>query len=297
MGRITQIQSMSIHDGPGIRTTVFMKGCNMRCAWCHNPETWSANQQIQFLKDKCIACKACTLPALNDAFTPDQLIKPNKYSIAESISITEACFTGALEVIGKDVSVDELIKAVEKDREFFEESGGGITISGGEPTLQTQFVIEVFKECKKRNIHTALETNLYVKPNILKEIAEFADLFMVDIKLWNSHLHKKWTGLGNELLLENIKLLNKLGKDIIIRTPVIPGVNDSIDELIPIAKFVNELNAVVYYELLPYHSLGIGKYIALGMESEMTVFPQLSKDRFNLLQNAVAHTCKKVKKN
>jgi pyruvate formate lyase activating enzyme len=297
MGRITQIQSMSIHDGPGIRTTVFTKGCNMRCTWCHNPETGSVNPQIQFLEDKCIDCKACLQSSLQADFTPSLLVKPNHFSITESIIITESCYTGALEVVGKDVSVDDVMKAVEKDREFFDESGGGITISGGEPLLQSEFVIEIFKRSKQIGIHTAIETNLHSNSELVKRVAEYTDLFMVDIKLWDSGLHKKWTGLGNELVLENIKVLNDLGKSLIIRTPVIPGVNDNIEELSAIAEFVNEIDCLVNYELLPYHSLGNGKYIALGMEDQMPKFDQLSKDHFEQLQKEVAELCKNFKKN
>ncbi|PKQ60917.1 hypothetical protein BZG02_17360 [Labilibaculum filiforme] len=297
MGRITQIQSMSLHDGPGIRTTVFTKGCNMRCAWCHNPETWSSKLQIQFLKNKCIDCKACYPSATTSDFTPSLLVRPNQYSISESITIAESCYTGALEVVGKDVYVDELLKTIEKDREFFDESGGGITISGGEPLLQAEFVIEVFKKCKQKGIHTAIESNLHSNSEIVKKVAEYTDLFMVDIKLWDSEKHKKWTGLGNELVLENIKLLNVLGKKLMIRTPVVPGVNDNVEELSSIAKFVNELDCLETYELLPYHSLGNGKYIALGMENEITKFDQISKSHFDYLQDEMALLCKKFKKN
>ena len=297
MGRITQIQSMSLHDGPGIRTTVFMKGCNMRCTWCHNPETWRHSKQIQFLEDKCIDCKACYQASLQSEFTPNLLVKPNQFSISELITISESCYTGALELIGKDVSLDDVMKAVEKDREFFEESGGGITISGGEPLLQAEFVIEIFKKCKERGIHTAIETNLHSNTELVERVAEYTDLFMVDIKLWNSELHKKWTGLGNELVLKNIKALNDLGKSLIIRTPVIPGVNDNVKELSAIADFVSELDCLINYELLPYHSLGNGKYKALGIEDQMPNFDQLSEDHFEQLQKEVAKLCKKFKKN
>lgn len=288
---------MSVHDGPGIRTTVFMKGCNMRCNWCHNPETWSSNIQIQFLEDKCIDCKACNKVASVSNFTPSLLIQANHFSISQSITISESCFTGALEVVGKDVSVDDVLKAVERDREFFEESGGGITISGGEPLLQAEFVIELFKKCKQIGIHTAIETNLHSNSDLIVSVAEYTDLFMIDIKLWDTELHKKWTGLSNELILENIRILNGLGKSIIIRTPVISGVNDEIGELSAIAKFVSGLENLVSYELLPYHSLGSGKYIALGMEDKMPKFDLLSKQSFEQLQNKVAKLCEKLKRN
>ena len=225
------------------------------------------------------------------------MVKPNQFSISETISISELCFTGALEVVGKDVFVNDVMRVVEKDCDFFEESGGGITISGGEPLLQVEFVIEIFKKCKERGIHTAIETNLHSNTELVERVAEYTDLFMVDIKLWNSELHKKWTGLGNDLVLENIKALNDLGKSLIIRTPVIPGVNDNVEELSAIAEFVNELDSLVNYELLPYHSLGNGKYKALGMEDQMPNFDQLSKDRFEQLQKEVAELCGKFKKN
>ena len=296
-GRITQIQSMSLHDGPGIRITIFMKGCNMRCVWCHNPETWNAEPQVQFLADKCIECKSCFKLCRDKDFSPVQLTYSNTFSLSDQNAIIESCFTGALEMIGRDISVAEALKEIEKDREYFDESGGGITISGGEPCLQSDFVHDLLGECKKRGIHTAVETNVHVQPDTLGKLSKLVDLFMIDIKLWNSEIHKKWTGVENGLILENIKYLDGLGKQMIIRTPVVPGVNDNIEELLPIAEFVNSLKNVVYYELLPYHSLGSGKYIALGMENEMPVFPQLSTDRFNQLVNAVSLKCEKVKKN
>ena len=231
IGRITDIQRASLHDGPGIRTTVFFKGCPLRCAWCHNPECLDFAVQELFYPDKCIGCGRCD----------------------------EGCFSGAKVLCGRDITADELIKEILLD-ELFYVGGGGVTFSGGEPMMQREFLSEMLDRCGEKGIHRAIETSLiYYDESIFSKL----DLVMADLKIWDSDLHLKYTGVRNEQIKENFQKLDSLGVPIIARTPIIPEIEQGIPE---IAKFLLELKNVMRYELLPYHPLGLEKEKALGMK-------------------------------
>ena len=248
--RIADIERSSTHDGPGIRTTVFFKGCPLHCAWCHNPEAISFSPEILNYPEKCIGCGMCD----------------------------KGCFSGAKVLCGKEYTISELMDEILLDKDYFE-NGGGVTFSGGEPLAQGEFLSAVIDECKKYGIHTAIETSLfYYNEEILKKL----DLIMADLKIWDSEIHKKYTGVGNEKIKENFVKVNSLKIPIIARTPVICEIDQGIDK---ISEFLKGLCNVKEYELLPYHPLGLVKSKALL--KEQTRFEIPSKEYMKELLNYV----------
>ncbi len=232
-GLIADIQRASLHDGDGIRTTVFFKGCPLRCAWCHNPECISFEKEIMRYPEKCIGCGMCD----------------------------KGCFTGARVVCGKEMSIQALLAEILMDKDYFDERGG-VTFSGGEPLAQRAFLSRMIDACKNEGINCAVETSLiYFDEEIFKKL----DFVMADLKIWDSEIHKKYTGVENEVIKEHFCALNKLGIPIIARTPVIKGINQGIDK---ISEFTKTLENVKKYELLPYHPLGKAKRSALEIETE-----------------------------
>ena len=232
--RVAVIQRASVHDGPGIRTTVFFKGCPLRCAWCHNPECISFEKETLFYPEKCIGCGKCS----------------------------EGCYSGARVTCGRDMSPEEIMEAVLEDRDYYAPDGG-VTFSGGEPLAQREALRETVRLAGKEGIGTALETSLFLfDAEILSEVG----LVMADLKIWNDGKHREYTGVSNSRILANFRKLAEFGTPVIARTPVIPGVNDSREELESIRDFLETLPNVMRYELLPYHPLGEDKRRALGLE-------------------------------
>ncbi len=229
-GLITEIQRGSLHDGPGIRTVVFMKGCNLRCAWCHNPETIFPGEEILFSPEKCIGCGQCA----------------------------KGCFSGAKVRSGKTVSVEEVLSVIIEDRPYYGPEGG-VTVSGGEPAMQADFVCELLSRCRENGIGTAVETNLSFPSETVTRICSLCDLVMCDLKTMDSDLHRRYTGAGNERILENMKKVGSLGIPMLVRTPVIRDVNDAESEIDSIAAFLAEIPSLKCYELLTYHPLGLSK--------------------------------------
>lgn len=244
-GRVFDIQRFSVHDGPGIRTTVFMKGCPLSCRWCHNPEGLSSTISLQYFKDKCIGCGRC--------------------KERTELSDSEKCPTGALTVCGRDITVNELIKEVLRDRVFYGENGG-VTFSGGECLLQADFVASALSAVKALGVHTAIDTSGCVKWSEIKKTLDSCDLYLYDVKCHSPSLHKKFTGANNLLITENLKRLSATGKDIWIRVPVIPGFNNKEDEMSAVAELVSSLSSVKQVTLMPYHTLGASKYETLGLD-------------------------------
>ena len=242
-GRIFDIQRFCVHDGPGIRTTVFMKGCPLRCRWCHNPEGLTADIQVQFFKNECIGCGKC--------------------QGKRNFETAENCPAEAQKICGRDIGEDELLAEVLRDRDFYN-SEGGVTFSGGECLLQADFVAVMLEKIKREGVSTAVDTCGYVGTDSIAKTLPFCDLYLYDIKCADPELHKKNTGVDNRLILENLKFLSHSGKRIWIRVPVIPGVNDSIEEITDIACIVKNCGGIEKVTLMPYHTLGKSKYETLG---------------------------------
>lgn len=252
-GRVFDIQKFSTIDGPGIRTTVFFKGCNLRCAWCHNPESQRAEREFLFHKRKCTACGACLRHC--------HLAQKGCDLCGEC---TIYCPAHAREIAGRDVTADELLAEILSDKPFYEASGGGVTFSGGECLLQSDFLCELARKCKENGVHVAVDTAGCVPWENIEKLIPFADLFLFDVKAASEDLHKSGTGVSNKLILENLaRLSSKTDRKITVRIPVIGGFNDSVAEMAAIAAILRPLR-ISGVELLPYHAMGNGKYAALG---------------------------------
>lgn len=262
-GTIFNIQKFCVNDGPGIRTTVFLKGCPLKCAWCHNPESQSSEPEIMFYKDKCVNCERCAAVCKNGCHI--FIGGTHIFEREKCVKCFECTKTGceALEKAGREISADEVLDEVLKDKIFYDNSGGGITLSGGEPLYQFEFSLEILKKVKENGLHTAVETCGFAADRI-KEISKYVDLFLFDYKETNDELHKKFTGVGNDVILKNLSLLNDMGKSIILRCPIIPGCNDRKEHFKGICAAANEFEHILHIELEPYHPLGESKYVSLG---------------------------------
>lgn len=240
---IFDIKRYAINDGPGIRTTIFFKGCPLRCVWCHNPESWSTEPQILFNKNKCIHCPKC--------------VGKN----------ADECPTTAREICGREWTLPNLLKEIEKERDIMEDSGGGVTLCGGEPLMHYEDALALLKELGKHGLHRCVDTTLYAKPEMIKEIAANCELFLVDLKLMDDEKHKQYTGVSNRIILENIRMLAEMGADFFIRIPLIEGVNTdetNIHESIEFLKTLPWERKIV--NLLPYHDVGKDKHIRMGSQ-------------------------------
>ena len=251
-GLVFDVQRASFVDGAGVRSVVFFKGCNLRCAWCHNPEGISPNKEMLFYKYKCTLCNECK-----------EVCKAKGVDCTLCGECTIYCPNNAKEICGKEYFVDELIDLIERDRGLYESTGGGVTFSGGECMLQIDFLEALLKECKKRGINTAVDTAGNVPFSYFEKILDYVDTFLYDIKCVSEGLHREITGCTNKLILENFKNLVR-SVNVIVRVPLISGVNDSEDEILKIATLLKN-EKVDRWELLPYHSLGIHKYEALNL--------------------------------
>lgn len=277
---IFDIKRYAINDGPGIRIVIFLKGCNLNCAWCHNPESISAEQERMYAPAKCIQCGTCVMACPEKALTltPEGIITDT-----ERCNMTgrcaEVCPAKAIEISGKPMSVAEIMNEIEKERVFFDQSGGGVTFSGGEPLLHHEFLIRLLDECGRRNIHRAVDTAGLANTEIILEVAKRTDLFLYDLKLMDSEKHRQWVGVPNEKILENLKILAETGAKIIIRFPLIGGVNDNAENITNTAQFVAELSGVrKEVNLLPYHKIAQTKYHKLGRADDFRLLAEPTKE-------------------
>lgn len=289
-GIITDIERFALKDGPGIRTTVFFKGCNMHCKWCHNPETLRSSPQLMQYEDKCIGCGMCVKQCPTGArFIEDGKLCFDRERCNTCGACASACFSGALVQSGKEMSVEDILSEVRQDIPYYRNSGGGVTLSGGEVSVQPEFALELLRALRKEGISTALETNLLAPWVVYQKLLPELDLLMFDIKLFDGAAHRKWTGVGNETILENAR---RAAGEIpyLVRTPVIPGVNDNEQEIASIADFIKGLGGELqYYELLRFNPLGESKYTALRLENDFAgVRPGSESDTEQLARAARA---------
>lgn len=280
-GLIFDIKKYAINDGPGIRVTIFFKGCPLCCAWCHNPESVSSRIQKMYNADRCIGCRACieVCPESACSLTPDGIVTDHKRCTCCG-SCADLCPARATEMSGRIATVNELLEIVEKERVFFEQSAGGVTISGGEPLLQPDFLIALLDELGARTIHRTVDTSGFAGSDLLLKVAKRTDLFLYDLKMMDSRKHKKWTGVSNEQILKNLRLLAETGARINIRIPLVKGVNDDDENIGQTASFVANLSGEKKkVNILPYHNIAAGKYLRLGQQYDASEMAESSRTR------------------
>lgn len=286
-GVIFNIQKFSLHDGPGIRTIVFFKGCNMSCLWCSNPESQEVAPQIMFNKNLCTKCGRCQSVCETSAIDMNSVYRIDKSKCIKCKRCVESCLNGALVLEGKKYSIEEIIKELKKDSVQYRRSNGGITLSGGEVLLQPDFAVALLKECKAYGWHTAIETAMYVNSEAVKKVMQYIYLAMIDIKSMDDEVHKKFTGVSNNIILKNIKLSDQLTKEIIIRIPVIEGFNADLKSIGEIAQFSKSLTNLKRIDLLPYHNYGENKYEAIGRDYLLGELKSPSEDKMERLKALV----------
>lgn len=262
---IFDIQKFSVHDGPGIRTTVFFKGCPLKCLWCSNPESQSSKPQLMYFEDRCTHCyqciEACPLQAISK--DDDGRLKHDRQACNACGDCIEECLTDAIAISGREMTVEEICRTVEKDMSYYRTSGGGVTVSGGEPLSQPEALLELLSKLREMGIHTCLDTCGFADWDILEKAIQHVDLVLMDIKHMDTKIHKKLTGVNNEQILENTKKIAALGVPVIIRVPLIPGLNDSNENISQLGQFMQKCD-LPRVDLLPYHRFSLSKHKALG---------------------------------
>ncbi len=278
-GILFDIQRFCVHDGPGIRTTIFFKGCNLRCFWCHNPESIQPNPEVQYLPMKCIGCGKCAACCPHGCHSMREGLHGfDRAACRSCFACAAVCPAEALSVVGKAWTVQQVLDTALRDAPFYRNSGGGITCSGGEPMLQHAFLRELLSRAKAHGLHTAVDTAGNVPFSWFEEVLPYTDLFLYDLKCMDEGAHALATGAGNRLILENIRQLSQVGAAIWVRIPVIPGVNDTEDNMIRAAQFLRPLKGVWLVELLTFHRLGGGKYESIGRSFAAMDLKPLSKE-------------------
>lgn len=263
---ITELQRYSVHDGPGIRTTVFFKGCPLKCIWCQNPETWNMMPELLYYNRYCICCMACVDSCPNEALRMyEDHIAIERKLCKRCFACTSVCPAEALAIVGKLISMEEIMHQLMRDKLFYSNSGGGVTLSGGEPLAQHKFAAELLCSLHKEGIHTAIETSGYSEAAKFEEVLQHTNLILYDIKHTDTSKHKKYTGVGNEEIINNLYLSRKKGCDLIIRVPLIPDLNDDDRNLEQLAYLAKDSGAFAIH-LLPFHQMGVSKWKAMDKE-------------------------------
>ncbi|MBN1858096.1 glycyl-radical enzyme activating protein [Candidatus Bipolaricaulota bacterium] len=269
-GVLFDIKRFALHDGPGIRTTLFLKGCPLSCVWCHNPESQNREPDLMFWQDRCIGCRACVMVCRERAIVvSDGLARTDRGRCTGCGRCVEACPADARRIVGRRWSIQSLLQEIESDVLFYDQSGGGITLSGGEPLAQTAFAVALLTACRERRIHTAVDTCGHAPWTDVEALAAVTDLFLYDIKLIDAARHRELTGASNAQILNNLGRLDDTGGRIWIRYPLIPGLNDRADDLIALGDLVARLRHVEAIHILPYHRGGLKKHERLGCPSTL----------------------------
>ncbi len=288
---IFNVQKYNMYDGPGVRTLVFFKGCPLRCKWCSNPEGMERKYQVMFKRNSCVDCGACVSVCPVGIHT---ISKDLKHEVNQNIDCVgckkcvEACPQSALTVVGEVKTVSELLEIIEEDREFYELSGGGVTLGGGEVTMQADFAANLLMACKQEGINTAIETCGYCKQEAILQIAEFTDLFLFDIKHMDPERHYQLTGVHNERILGNLKELLRRRYNVKVRMPLLKEINDSQNEIDQVIQFLMPFKDYKNFkgiDLLPYHKLGVNKYTQLDKIYPIEGDPSLSSDELNIIES------------
>jgi len=284
-GQVFNIQRFSVHDGPGIRTAVFLKGCPLSCVWCHNPEGISARLEILMTPSRCVGCGECVAACPRDLPVPFR--SPGVQDAEHCLlcgACADTCPTEARQMAGQEMSVEEVVEVVLKDRIFYDDSGGGVTFSGGEPLRQAGFLRAALEACRFRGLHTVVDTCGLASAEDLLSVAEVTDLFLFDVKMMDDDKHRRYTGVSNHQILANLEALGRTAQRIWLRVPVIPGVNDDVENLEVTAKLAASIPSVERVCLLPYHPLGESKSSRLGKDSSL---PELAAPTPGEMQNLV----------
>ena len=287
-GLVFNIQKYSIHDGPGIRTTVFLKGCTLRCWWCHNPESQSGTPELSLIDKYCLQCgrciEVCPFGQQRDDAVLPHIDRQRCIRCGQCVAV---CSAGAREMVGQTMNVDQVMAEILKDRIFYDDSGGGVTLSGGEPLAQAEFCRELLAACRSEDIHTSVDTCGAVPREDLLSVAPLTDLFLYDIKVMDEQRHEEHTGASNATILDNLRELGRVHDNIWVRVPVVPGLNDTVQEVREIAQFVASLGAVRQVNLLPHHEMGSGKTQRLGSLRSAVSVPAPSGELMETLAAAV----------
>lgn len=287
-GLIFDIKKFSIHDGPGIRTTVFLKGCPLSCWWCHNPEGQAAEPELILRPERCVGCGACLDICEHGAIdrVGDVITTFRQRCIACGACV-DVCYTEARELVGRRMAVDRVMEEIEQDVAFYDQSGGGVTFSGGEPLAQPVFLKALLRACKARHLQTAVDTCGFAPWEDLDAVRDDVDLFLYDLKLMDDARHQALTGVSNQPILQNLQRLSRAGHRIILRVPIIPGVNDDEENLTRMGAFAAHLPSVERFELLPYHDIGRDKYRRLGKTCRMPETEAPSEARIEALEQVL----------
>jgi pyruvate formate lyase activating enzyme len=287
-GIVFDIKKYAIHDGPGIRTTVFLKGCPLHCWWCHNPEGQNPKPELVYRKNRCIGCGECVKTCPEQAISlKAQHIKLNRKNCILCSNCTQVCPSDALSIAGKQTTVKEVVEEIEKDRTFYDESGGGVTFSGGEPFQQPIFLNQLLTQCKKRDIHTTVNTCGHTKYETINKMRSKIDLFLYDIKKMNPEKHAKYTGASNTQILNNLKNLANNGSTIMINFPIIPTINDDNKNIEDTAKLISSLPNIERVNILPYHKAGIEKYRSLGKPYKLNKIQPPSNQKIQTIKKKI----------
>jgi pyruvate formate lyase activating enzyme len=283
LGLVFDVMRFSLHDGPGIRTTVFLKGCPLRCWWCHNPESQRIDPELLYFEDRCTLCGDCLgVCPYGALYTENGVVLTDPELCRASGECVEVCAAEARRMAGRWMSIENLLADLSRDQLFFDQSGGGVTLSGGEPLTQPAFTEQLLAELHARRIHTVLDTSGFANPVLLRRVAPNVDLFHYDLKMMDSEKHEKYTGVKNNLILSNLRLLAELGSAVIVRMPIVPGINDGDADLAAATAFLQELG-LKNVDLLPYHRIGGDKYRRLYREYQLPDLVPPSTERMDAL--------------